>query len=68
MSEANIHLIEAAPDLLASLQEIKQMLEWFLINAPDSYILDLPRILEFEARMDRANAAIAKARGEPEVR
>lgn len=62
--DANARLIAAAPDLLASLKEMKQMLAWFVNNAPDDYIIDFLRAMEFQARMERADAAIAKAKGE----
>lgn len=49
-------------ELSASLAEIKQMLEWFVINAPDEYQIDFLRAIEFGERMKRADAALNKAR------
>jgi hypothetical protein len=48
-------------ELLISLREIKQMLEWFVKNAPDGRWIDLMDILEFDARMKRAQSLITRA-------
>lgn len=53
-AKANARLIAAAPDLLASLQEVTATLAW--LNSDDS-----AHIME---QTDRARAAIAKATGE----
>ena len=54
IAEANAHLIAAAPDLYAALQEAEEILS-DLPDEGDSYIQEVRR---------QANQALAKARGE----
>lgn len=54
-SEANARLIAAAPDLIASLQEARQKLAWFVESYPQD--LAVPESEFFQA----IDAAIAKA-------
>lgn len=57
--QANANLIAAAPDLLASLEEIFEIGTVFL-----SAIEGNDHLTDFEAWADQARKAIAKARGE----
>ena len=53
-NEANAHLVSAAPDLLASLREMEDMLHLWMTDNAGTRELDM---------LERCEAAIAKAEG-----